>query len=154
VLSDVRPKAPVVALVERQGNVRSMVMRVTAANLKNATKKHVAPFSAVVTDESPKYKSLGKQFHHHTAHHSRKQYTVKFNDKFTIHSNTVEISFALLKRGIVGTFHQVSEQHLPLYLAEFDHRWNHRKTTDGERTVAGLKMIEGKRLIYKKKAAK
>ena len=58
-------------------------------------------------------------------------------------------SFSLLKRGIVGTFHNVSKQHLPLYIAEFDHRWNHRKDTDGERTVAALKKAEDKRLTYK-----
>jgi hypothetical protein len=36
-----------------------------------------------------------------------------------------------------------------LYLAEFDHRWNHRKVTDDERTVAGLKKARGKRLPYR-----
>lgn len=61
---------------------------------------------------------------------------------------------ALLKRGVIGTFHSVSEKHLPLYLAEFDHRWNHRKTTDVERTIAGLKKAEGKRLTYKMPAAR
>ena len=55
----------------------------------------------------------------------------------------------LLKRGVVGTFHHISEQHLPLYLAEFDHRHNTRFLTDGERTVIGLKQASGKRLTYK-----
>jgi hypothetical protein len=64
-------------------------------------------------------------------------------------TNGVESSFALLKRGIVGTFHQISRRHLPKYLAEFDFRWNHRKVPDGERTVAALKKAEGKRLMYK-----
>ena len=49
----------------------------------------------------------------------------------------------------IGTFHQVSKKHLPLYLAEFDHRFNHRKITDGERTVAALRLAEGKRLTLK-----
>ncbi len=49
----------------------------------------------------------------------------------------------------MGTFHSVSKKHLPLYLAEFDHRYNHRKITDGERTVSALKMAEGKRLTLK-----
>jgi ISXO2-like transposase domain len=51
-------------------------------------------------------------------------------------TNGVEGYFSLLKRGVIGTFHHVSEQHLPLYLAEFDHRHNHRYITDGERTVS------------------
>ena len=61
----------------------------------------------------------------------------------------VESFFSLLKRGVVGTFHHVSEQHLPLYLAEFDHRHNCRKMSDGERTDIGLQKVMGKRLIYK-----
>jgi hypothetical protein len=54
-------------------------------------------------------------------------------------TNGVEGFFSLLKRGVIGTFHHVSEQHLPLYLAEFDHRHNFRNVTDGERTVEALK---------------
>jgi hypothetical protein len=80
--------------------------------------------------------------------HSAKEYVRKEKD-FKVHTNTVESKFSLLKRGIVGTFHQVSKKHLPLYLAEFDHRFNHRKSTDGERTVSALKLAEGKRLTLK-----
>jgi len=50
---------------------------------------------------------------------------------------------------ISGTFHQISKKHLPLYLAEFDHRFNHCDVTDGERTVSALKLAEGKRLTLK-----
>jgi len=53
---------------------------------------------------------------------------------------------------VVGTFHSISEKHLPLYLAEFDHRWNLRNVTDGERTVQGLQKVEGKRLTYRQPA--
>ena len=49
------------------------------------------------------------------------------------HSNTVESAFSLLKRGIYGTFHNVSRKHLHRYVAEFDFRWNARKVDDGER---------------------
>jgi len=55
---------------------------------------------------------------------------------------------------VVGTFHHISEQHLPLYLAEFDHRHNTRFLTDGERTVIGLKKANGKRLTYRQPMAK
>ena len=55
--------------------------------------------------------------------------------------------FSLLKRGVIGTFHSVSKKHLPLYLAEFDHRYNTRKQSDGERTIAGMKKARGKRLM-------
>jgi hypothetical protein len=54
-----------------------------------------------------------------------------------------------VKRGIVGTFHNVSRKHLPLYIAEFQHRWDHRRECDGDRTLAALRMAEGKRLTMK-----
>ena len=65
------------------------------------------------------------------------------------HSNTVEGYFSILKRGITGVYHHVSEAHLQRYLAEFDFRYNNRMSlgiTDGERTANALKGIEGKRL--------
>jgi hypothetical protein len=54
----------------------------------------------------------------------------------------------LIKRGLMGVYHAVSKKHLPRYLAEFDFRWNHRKSNDGERLVAAVKSSEGKRLVY------
>lgn len=40
-------------------------------------------------------------------------------------------------------------EHLGLYLAEFDHRWNTRKDSDTERTEKGISKSRGKRLYYK-----
>ena len=65
------------------------------------------------------------------------------------HTNTAESYFSLFKRGVVGTYHHLSRKHLPRYLAEYDFRWNHRKTEDGERLVAILEATEGKRLYYR-----
>jgi hypothetical protein len=66
------------------------------------------------------------------------------------HTNTVEGHFAILKRGIYGTYHHVSQQHLKRYVGEFDFRYNHRQVSDGERADAALKGIEGKRLTYRR----
>ena len=66
-----------------------------------------------------------------------------------MHVNTAESWFAILKRGVYGTFHHVSKQHLDRYLAEFAFRWNHRRVSDGDRTIAVLRGIAGKRLYYK-----
>jgi transposase-like protein len=142
-------KVPVVALVQRGGDVRSMVMeRVTGENLRAAIREHVEVGSTVCTDDFNAYRSMPKIFTHKSVKHSRKEY-VRREGNFSVHTNTVEGNFSLLKRGVIGTFHQVSKKHLPLYLGEFDHRYNHRKTTDGERTVAALKLAEGKRLTLK-----
>jgi hypothetical protein len=54
-----------------------------------------------------------------------------------------------LKRGIIGTFHHISEKHLPRYLKEFEFRWNSRHISDGDRTASAIKATEGKRLTYR-----
>ena len=63
--------------------------------------------------------------------------------------NTAEGYFSLLKCGINGTLHHVSKQHLHRYLAEFDFRYNARKTDDNTRTMMATKCVDGKRLQYK-----
>ena len=142
-------KTCVVSLVQRGGDKRSFVMeRVTGQNLRDAVMEHVDCGSTICTDESHAYGSLPKIFKHRSVKHSAKEYARK-EDGMNVHVNHAESSFSLLKRGLIGTFHQVSKKHLPLYLAEFDHRYNNRKITDGERTVSALKLAEGKRLTLK-----
>jgi len=65
-----------------------------------------------------------------------------------VNRDTAESFFALLKRGVYGTFHSVSKRHLHRYRNEFSFRWNHRDVTDGERTQARIQNAEGKRLSY------
>ena len=60
-----------------------------------------------------------------------------------------KISFAIVKRGIIGTYHNVSREYLHRYLWQFDFIWNGRKLNDGERTVLAIKSGEGKRMRYK-----
>lgn len=70
-----------------------------------------------------------------------------------ITTNTVESSFAILKRGLYGTFHHVSEAHLQRYATEFDFKWNHRSKLgfdDSQRTEQMLKGAKGKRLTYRR----
>jgi transposase-like protein len=138
-------KTPVVSLVQRDGVKRSMVMeRVTAKNLREAVNSHVGEGGKVMTDESPLYKNLHAKFQRQSVCHSAGEYV-----RGDVHTNTVESSFALLKRGVVGAFHHVSKAHLGRYLCEFDFRWNSRKSTDGERTVLAIAGFAGKRLTYR-----
>lgn len=142
-------KTCVVSLVERGGKARSFVMeRVTGKNLRDKIMEHVQDGSVVVTDDYFGYRSLPKIYKHKSVKHSAEEYVRKEKD-FKVHTNNVESKFSLLRRGMIGTFHAVSKKHLPLYLAEFDHRFNHRYITDGERTIAALKTAEGKRLTLK-----
>jgi hypothetical protein len=70
-----------------------------------------------------------------------------------IHTNTIEGYFSILKRGVVGTYHHVSQQHLKRYLAEFDYRYNEREAlgvTDEMRMAKSIPGIVGKRLTYRR----
>jgi hypothetical protein len=67
--------------------------------------------------------------------------------------NTVENYFSILKRGITGVYHHVSQEHLKRYLGEFDFRYNERSAlgvSDKERTEKMLSGIVGKRLTYRR----
>jgi transposase-like protein len=141
-------KAPVVALVERDGETRSFhVANVTAATLRPIIVKHASRESYMMTDEAPVYTGIGREFAGHgTVNHGEEEYvrTGGFH-----HTNTVESHFALLERGIYGTFHNISEAHLARYLAEFDFRANTRDMSDGERADALFVAAKGKRLLYR-----
>lgn len=143
-------KTAVVSLVERGGNKRSMIIeKVTAKNLRAIVVENVEPYSYVHTDEHHGYRNLKKGFQHSSVNHSKKEYSRKSPSGKTITTNTVECSFALIKRGVYGVFHHVSKKHLHRYLSEFDFRWNQRKANDVERTCEALKEAKGKRLTYK-----
>jgi transposase-like protein len=143
-------KVPVLALVERNGNVVSRpIERVNAKTLKGAIKEVCHEDSCIMTDDWPAYRGIGKEFAggHEVVKHAEGKF-VKGNAS----TNTAESFFALLKRGIHGAFHHVSKYHLHRYCDEFSFRWNHRKVNDGERTVEAIRGSDGKRLIYRQEA--
>ena len=76
----------------------------------------------IATDEHSGYRQLGADFNHGVVAHSKGEYVVG-----AIHTNTIESFWSLLKRGIVGSYHKVSKEHLPAYVAEFEFRFNNRK---------------------------
>jgi transposase-like protein len=142
-------KIPVMAMVQRGGPVRSKVMpTVNGANLKQAIRDNVQICSEVHTDAHFGYRGLEPKFTHKSVKHNAGEYS-RHEGENVITTASVESYFSLLKRGVMGTFHHISAQHLPLYLAEFEHRHNCRKISDGERTDIGLTKAVGKRLIYK-----
>lgn len=109
------------------------------------------------TDESPPYRKAGKRFASHAAvNHSADEYPhYDYRSGRTVSTNTVEGFFGNIKRSLDGTHHHVSRQHLHLYTAELDLKYNTRKDADGERTTQGIRGIEGKRLMmHRPEAAK
>jgi hypothetical protein len=81
--------------------------------------------------------------------HSVYEYARQNADGSAAHVNTCESFFSLLKRGVMGSFHHVSREHLPKYADEFAFRWNNRKISDGQRMEVAIEQTEGKRLTYK-----
>jgi len=144
-------KQKIFALVERGGQARGFhVPRVNAQTLKPILLSQVAKDSHIHTDEGGQYRTLHKEpfLSHETVVHSHGEYA-----RGNVHINTVESYFSLLKRGLIGTYHHVGEQHLQRYVSEFDFRFNHRTSlgvTDAERTNKALKGIVGKRLTYRR----
>ena len=119
--------------------------RVTALNLKRSIQEHVQPDAKLMTDEHPGYKAVGKQFaDHQTVNHSQKEYV-----RGEASTNTVEGYFSLLKRGLTGTYHHVSQKHLHRYLDEFNFRYNARTVNDAIRNHGAIRATEGKRLTYR-----
>jgi transposase-like protein len=143
-------RQPVFCAVERGGQLRRRVIAdVKSATLKQALKEEVDRQARIITDDYSAYRSLTKTDFaggHETVCHSTREYVKAGTD---IHTNTVESTHALVKRGIVGIYHNVSREYLHRYLWQFDFMWNNRQMNDGERTVAGIKCAEGKRLMYK-----
>lgn len=138
-------KMKIVSLVERGGDKKTVHMsHVTAATVRPVLMAQISARARLMTDEAAIYIKVGREFSEHgVVTHSAGEYA-----RGDITTNTVESSFALLKRGLYGTFHHVGEQHLQRYANEFDFRWNHRKTTDMQRAIVALRGIEGKRLTY------
>jgi transposase-like protein len=142
-------KTPVVSLIERGGRVRSRVMdMVTGATITKLLKEHVDGEACLHTDESPLYTKVGRGFaSHETVNHSIEEYARTAEDGERVTTNTAEGFFGNSKRSIDGTHHSISRKHTSLYFAELDHKYNTRKMTDGERTVIGIRRMEGKRLM-------
>lgn len=141
-------KMAVFSLVEREGYVRSRhVADVTAKTLREAIVTNADRKSHLMTDEAMVYGKVGREFAgHSTVNHSADEY-VKVGG--FAHTNTIESFFAIIKRGVYGNFHHISEAHLHRYLAEFDFRYNTRELSDLERAADLLRGAKGKRLMYR-----
>src|SRR5579864_6347763 len=116
-------KTPVFVAVERNGKIRRRVLvEVSSKTLKTAICEVVDKQARIVTDDLPAYRYVGSEYEggHHTVAHSTREYV-----RGDIHTNTAESSFALLKRGIVGVYHNVSRNYLHRYLWQFDRSEEH-----------------------------
>ena len=148
-------KHKIVSLVSRNGETRSFhIANVDGKTLKPILQAQIAKDSKLFTDTAGHYRHMPKGTFqsHKMVNHTQKEYA-----RGEVHTNTVEGYFGLLKRGLNGTYHHVSEAHLQRYVNEFDFRYTHRTSqgvTDHERTNAALRQITGKRLTYRRVSAR
>lgn len=138
-------KAVVFGMVQRDGELRAMVIKDrTAATVQGIIGRHVAPGANVMTDEHTGYAGLQGRYNHHTVNHARGEYV----RHFTLHTQTIDGAWSLLKRQIIGIHHFVTAKHLGRYVAEATWRYNHRETADAARVNTLIAGSDG-RLTYK-----
>lgn len=133
-------KTPVFGMIERGGEVRATpVKRVDSKTLKKIIKENISPEAIIMTDEWRSYRGLSN---HKVINHGKKEYA-----RGDIHVNNIENFWSLLKRGIIGVYHNVSAEHLHRYCDEFSFRHNTRESVDSNRFDLLLGRCEG-RLDY------
>ena len=130
--------------VHNDGKVRTQVMGATDERLSDLVRKNIKKGRIVASDEHQAYSALHKEYFHQTVLHNQGEYVNE--DGF--HTNSIEGFWSLLKRGIVGTFHLVSPQHLQRYCDEFSHRYNNRNAAHGVRFHSSIERFDTARLTY------
>lgn len=141
-------KAPVFGMVERGGKlIAKVVPDVTGKTLKSIIYETIKTTATLMTDEYLGYTGLNKLYKHCIVNHGAKQYV-----NGNAYTNTMEGFWSLLKRGIMGIYHQLSRKHLQKYVDEFVFRYNYRKLKEGERVNKMLSLcctrMTYKNLIY------
>lgn len=118
-------KTPVMGLVERGGKVKARKVSATTAKLlQSIIRSQVKKGSHLMTDEWASYRGIGdKHYKHSVVAHGKGQYVDGL-----AHTNTIEGFWALLKRGIVGQYHHITDKHLNAYINEFCFRYNNRNS--------------------------
>lgn len=117
----------VVGAVQRKGNVISRVIDDISSKTLDAFVNEVCSHkvSLICTDEHRGYTNTWKLATHKVVRHSRGEYV-----NGAVHTNTIEGFWSIVKRGIMGTFHKVSRNYLPLYVTEFEFRYNNCLNAD------------------------
>jgi transposase-like protein len=153
-----RPRAKnmkFVTLVERNGRVRSRKLTGAKGPITSEVRKalydQVDEASTLHTDGAQMYEFTQAVAKHEAVNHNKE--FVRWTEDGPVHVNTTEGFFSIFKRGLVGTYQHMSEQHLHRYLAEFDFRMSNRVrlgVTDDMRADRALQGIVGKRLTYRR----
>lgn len=128
------------------GEIRTEVIpNVEAETIKPIVDKWVEKGSIMVTDEWRSYNALKQDYFHITVNHQAGQYATG-----AFSSNGVENFWSLFKRGVVGTFHNISPQHIQKYTDEFSFRYNNKSKKNTDLFEKAIKNSGNARITYKK----
>ncbi|HWN10712.1 MAG TPA: IS1595 family transposase [Pyrinomonadaceae bacterium] len=142
-------KVAVMGLLERHGEVRTMVVEGTKRRmLHGEVVRHVEAGSTVYTDALRSYNRLDEEYIHNVINHAE-----RYVDGH-IHTNGIENFWSLLKRSIGGMYVSVEPFHLFRYLDEQSFRFNKRKVTALDRFIEATKTVTGRRLTFKELTGK
>jgi hypothetical protein len=119
-------KTAIIGAVQRKGNVVARVIGHVSSEAAQAFVREMVSnrVSLLATDESRVYDGL-TEYNRQSVDHHKKQYVIG-----AVHTNTIEGFWSIFKRGVVGTFHKMSAKYMPLYVAEFQFRYNNRNNAD------------------------
>jgi transposase-like protein len=143
-------KMKVLALVDREtGRSKTFVVDYVAADVVlPILQDNIAREAKLVTDDHGVYRRARKLFSSHDAvNHGKHEY-----GRGIIHTNTIEGFFSIFKRGMRGVYQHCQKKHLHRYAGEFSFRYSYREAVgvnDEARSIAALKGIGGKRLMYR-----
>jgi len=137
-------KTMVLGAIERGGGIRLQVeKRRDRKTLHSFVEEHASDAENVYTDDWEAYKGIqDEDTEHRRVNHSANEYV-----RGEVHTNSIEGAFSLLKRSIVGSYHQISAKHLPAYLDEFEFRFDNRNNPYLFRDTL-LRLIDSGRLTY------
>lgn len=146
-------KVGVLTMGERGGRVRSVMLQNAPSKpeIVRVLGANVHPESTLHTDGAQYYKHTLVVAKHESVNHAAGEYARK-TETGSVHVNSLEGFFSVFKRGMIGTYQHVENQHLHRYLAEFDFRANTREklgVNDTMRAEIALKGAAGKRLTYR-----
>src|SRR5439155_20474056 len=123
-------KVAVIGAIARKGMlVAKVIANTDTPTLDSFVRQAVSDkVELVATDEHSGYRLLAtgdKALPHQVINHTSGEYV-----RGNVHTNSIENFWSLLKRGIIGTYHKVGKDYLPLYMNEFSFRFNHRDDKD------------------------
>ena len=140
-------KTMVLGAIQRNGKLRTKVIpKTNAQNVNEVIKEFIAPESIMVTDENHAYKQVGQNYDHRTVNHRNEEYVR--HEEISVHTNSIESYWNILRKQIDGIHHFVSPKHLQRYCNENAFRYNNREAFQDERFANALSNCNG-RLKYK-----